>query len=99
MCVLIWKGPALLILLVCFAVAYGIVSVMPAVDEPTRMASGTVIGGLATLSVDLVYRRKQGLKPFDLSRSTVFFIVPTWTFGLWWTILALINLCGGTALG
>ena len=83
-----WKPPGAAIVLgniavVVFGVGYLLTQVY-AVLPPGNQSFGRLIAvcGITTVLSDMVFRRMRRLALFNLSASTWFFILPSWTVGL-----------------
>jgi hypothetical protein len=93
--VIIWRPPAVFIIVtngLIFFVGLGALLVQGLhVMEPGDRA-GVVMAsawGVGIILSDAWYRRRAGMTAFDLSRSTVFWFIPTWVVGIGVILLGL----------
>lgn len=83
---IIWKPPAFLImaisLVISLLVGYVCKTVLEWVTtEDSARALLFIIWGITAVAGDLQWRRDNSLELFDLSASTLFFVLPTWLVG------------------
>ena len=84
----IWKPPAFLIVAGTFvvfflglgAVVVNLLGILPPGDQAGAFMS--LAWGISIILADVAYRRYTELTLFDMSQSTVFFVVPTWVVGI-----------------
>ena len=84
----IWKPPAFLIVASTFvvfflglgAVVVNLLGILPPGDQAGSVMS--LAWGISIILADVAYRRYAELSLFDMSQSTMFFVVPTWVVGI-----------------
>lgn len=76
---LIWKSPAAIICILGFIPFLALTTLL---DAETASWHFALTGGLI-FGIDLYYRKRMAeVELFDLETSTLFFVIPTWAFGL-----------------
>ncbi len=86
--VIIWKPPAFIIVAGTFAVFFlglgavlvNLLGILPPGDQAGAVMSAA--WGISIILADVGYRRSTELSLFDMSQSTVFFVIPTWVVGI-----------------
>jgi len=89
--ILIWKKPAMEILILSTLVAAVLREILPLGYEATTPIA-VLLWGCMVFGGDVWFRRSHGLPMFDLRASTLFFILPTW-------LLGAVGLLAGTVVG
>ena len=85
---IIWKLPAFLIIASTFvvfflglgAVVVNLLGILAPGDQAGAVMS--LAWGISIILADIAYRRYTELSLFDMSQSTMFFVVPTWVVGI-----------------
>ncbi len=85
---IIWRPPAFLILSITFgvfflglgAVVVNLLGILPPGDQAGAVMS--LAWGVSIILADIGYRKYMELTLFDVSQSTVFFVIPTWVVGI-----------------